>query len=571
LELNFFNMESKNAWDELAKHWETLKGVHLRELLSDTKRNDKLRIEADNILYDFSHQKINEETITLLENLIKEKDVRKKVEKMFFGEKINITENRAVLHVALRAPADQNIIVDGKDVMPEIHEVLKNIEKFVAKVRGGEHTGHSGKALKNYVVVGIGGSYLSIDFVYEALKNLPIYQSAIKGRTLRFVANVDPMDFTRAVDGLDAEETLIIVNSKTFTTAETMLNARTLRKWLLDHYASKGADIANEETRNKITRAHIAASSTNLTETSKFGIASENVFGFWDWVGGRYSVWSAIGVLPLSLYFGSDVTKDFLRGGYEMDGHFFERSDFTKNIPMMMGALHWYQIAIAGDQSRAIIPYSEPLNKFVAHIQQLEMESNGKRVDRDGKPLKYEATVPHYGVPGTNSQHSFFQLLHQGRAAGIEFIGYCKAPNPIFLEGDPVSNQDELMSNFFAQPDALAFGRTLEEIKQAGTPENLQSHMFFPGDRASTCLLFEELNAFTLGQLLSMYEHRTVVSGFLWDVNSFDQYGVELGKVLGKNVRTFFQKNKPGEKPNFEGTNFNSATTKTLEWYLGRR
>ena len=289
---------------------------------------------------------------------------------------------------------------------------------FSCKLRNllaGEHKGYSGRTLKNYIVVGIGGSYLSIDFVYEALKNHPMYQSAIKGRTLRFVANVDPMDFTRAVDGLDPEETLIIVNSKTFTTAETMLNARTLRKWLLDHYKTTGADIANEEIKTNITKAHIAASSTNLTETSKFGIASENVFGFWDWVGGRFSVWSAIGVLPLALYFGFDVARDFLKGGNDIDTHFLTTTDPMKNIPMMLGALHFYQVTIGGDQSRVVIPYSEPLNKFVSHIQQLEMESNGKRVDRQGNPLKYEATVAHYGVPGTNSQHSFFQLLHQGK------------------------------------------------------------------------------------------------------------------------------------------------------------
>jgi len=564
-------MESKNSWEELSKKWETIKKTHLSELLNDTKRNDKLRIEYGKILYDFSHQKVTEETLTLLESLLKEAGVHKKVEQMFAGEKINITEERAVLHVALRAPADEKITVDGKNIIAEVHEVLNNIEKFVTRVRSGEHKGYSEKALKNYIVVGIGGSYLSIDFVYEALKNHPIYQSGIKGRNLRFVSNVDPMDFTKAVDGLNAEETLIIVNSKTFTTAETMLNARTLRKWLLDHYKSTGADISNEEIKTNITKSHIAAASTNTSETSKFGIATENVFGFWDWVGGRFSVWSAIGVLPLALFFGYDVAKEFLRGGHDIDVHFRQTKELTKNIPLMLGVLHFYQITIGGDETRVIVPYSEPLNKFVSHIQQLEMESNGKRVDREGKPLKYQATVAHYGVPGTNSQHSFFQLLHQGRATGVEFIGYCKAPNPIFLEGDPVSNHDELMSNFFAQQDALAYGRPLEEIKQAGVPERLFNHMYMTGDRASSMLLFDELNAFSLGQLLSIYEHRTTVSGFLWDINSYDQYGVELGKVLGKNVRNFFQKNQSGDKVNYEGTKFNTATAKSLEWYLTRR
>lgn len=551
-------------------HEKNIKPTHLRELLKDEKRNSALKIELDNIYYDFSHEKLTLETIDQLESLVNETRLFERIEAMFRGDKINVTENRAVLHTALRAREDEVFNVDGKNVIPDVHEVLKRVAEFSQNVRGGKITGYTNKPLTSVLVIGIGGSFLGIEFIYEAIRYHSACAKSAEGRTLRFLANVDPNDFARATNGLDPEQTLIVVNSKTFTTAETMLNARTAKDWILRHYRSKGELTEKEEA--EITNRHLCAVSTALKETRTFGVSDDKVFGFWDWVGGRYSVCSAIGVLPLSLHFGYDIIRQFLDGANNIDKHFRTTKDIRKNIPLMLGLIGFYNVTIQNLNARAILPYSQAMTKLAPHIQQLVMESNGKRVSIRGETLPYEATVVHFGEPGTNGQHSFYQLLHQGRVIPAEFIGFCKSQTPVNISGEPVSNHDELMSNFFSQPDALALGKNFDELKAEKVPEELQNHKFFPGDRPSSQFLFDELDAFTVGQILAIYEHRTVVEGFLWDVNSFDQWGVELGKALAKQVRNFLNKNRqPTQSPTFEGYSFNSATNGQLKRYSAKK
>lgn len=383
--------------------------------------------------------------------------------------------------------------------------------------------------MTSVVAIGIGGSFLGPEFVYESLRTDAEAGSQAKGRTLRFLANVDPVDVARALSGLEAESTLCIVVSKTFTTAETMLNARTVKDWLCKHVsATNSADIV---------RQHMVAVSTAIPRAVSFGIAEENIFGFWDWVGGRYSVTSAVGALPLSLQYGFPIVQDFLKGAHDMDKHFFE-APLRANLPVLMGLLGVWNSSFLGHSCRAILPYAQGLVRFAAHVQQLDMESNGKHVSSDGTTLPYECGEIIFGEPGTNGQHSFYQLLHQGRVVPAEFIGFCKSPSPIHLEGEIVSNHDELMSNFFAQPDALAYGKTIDELAAEGIPTHLQPHKEFSGNRPSLSLLFPKYDAFTCGQLLALYENRVAVQGFIWGINSFDQWGVELGKVLASKVRT---------------------------------
>lgn len=389
--------------------------------------------------------------------------------------------------------------------------------------------------------------------------------AAAKGRTLKFLANVDPVDVSRALMNCDPETTLVVVVSKTFTTAETMLNANTLRKWLIDHIPGDP---------DAVVAAHMAAVSSAIPRVVKFGISEHNIFGFWDWVGGRYSVCSAVGVLPLALQYGMPVVRQFLAGAHSMDTHFFE-SPPRKNLPMLLGLLGVWNSTFLGYSSRAILPYSQALTRFPAHIQQVDMESNGKRVSIDGSVLDFEAGEINFGEPGTNGQHSFYQLIHQGRTIPAEFIGFCKSPNPMHMEGEVVSNHDELMSNFFAQPDALAVGKTIAELEAEGCPRSLQPHKVFPGNKPSLSILFSELNAFTCGQLLSLYEHRTAVQGFVWGINSFDQWGVELGKVLASKVRTSIaQARGAGDAPPDEAAvneaikGFNKSTASMLKTYL---
>jgi len=398
---------------------------------------------------------------------------------------------------------------------------------------------------------------LGPEFVYEALRTDPEALVAADGRTLRFLANVDPVDIARALAGLDPETTLVIVVSKTFTTAETMLNARTLKRWLLDNISGFG--------EKEIIRQHMVAVSTAIPKVVDFGISAENVFGFWDWVGGRYSVCSAVGILPLSLQYGTSVVKNFLAGAHNMDTHFLD-APLRVNFPVLLGLLGVWNASFMGHAARAILPYAQALVRFPAHIQQVDMESNGKRVNKDGTVLPYECGEIIFGEPGTNGQHSFYQLIHQGRVIPCEFIGFCKSPQPVHLAGEIVANHDELMSNFFAQPDALAYGKTKEELVTENVPSVLLNHKEFPGNRPSLSLLFPELNAYSCGQLLSLYEHRVAVQGFVWDVNSFDQWGVELGKVLANKIRN--QLSAANRTGSIETDGLNPSTAFLLKTYI---
>lgn len=547
------------AWKRLQEHAQTIQSsTHLRQLLEDESRNAVLRTEQNGIALDFSRQNATTETLDLLFNLAEEAKLKQKIAAIANGDHVNVTEDRAVMHMALRAPASQEIFVDGKNVVPEVHEVLNAIKAFSDRVRSGEHRGATGKLLTNVISIGIGGSYLGPEFVFEALRYEPVAKAAANGRTLRFLANVDPLDVARATAGLDPEETLVIVVSKTFTTAETMLNARTLRKWLVDGLTAKGVSSADAISK------HMVAASSAVPLVQEFGIDKANIFGFWDWVGGRYSVTSAVGIVPLALHFGFAISEEFLAGAHDLDQHLLE-APLRSNLPVIMGLLGVWNSSFLGHSSRALLPYSQALLRFSAHIQQVDMESNGKRVSMEGVDLPFQAGEINFGEPGTNGQHSFYQLIHQGRVVPCDFIGFCESQNPIHLAGEPVSNHDELMSNFFAQPDALARGKSLEDLTAEGVPEHLRNHKLFPGNRPSVSLLFPKLNAFTCGQLLALYEHRTVVQGAIWGLNSFDQWGVELGKVLAKQVRSQLQATRTSNAP-IQG--FNSATSHMMAKYL---
>mmetsp|Transcript_27977 Transcript_27977/g.47027 ORF Transcript_27977/g.47027 Transcript_27977/m.47027 type:complete len:565 (-) Transcript_27977:417-2111(-) len=553
-------------WKRLQEHSQNIKETHLRTLMQDSARCAALTAEHDGILLDFSRENVVPETMDMLYDLAGAAGLEDKRAKMASGAHINATEDRAVMHVALRAPKGKQFVVDGKDAVPDVHNVLDKIGAFTDKVRNGEWLGATGKPLHTVVAIGIGGSFLGPEFVFEALRTDPVASARAAGRTLRFLANVDPVDVGRALAGLEAESTLVIVVSKTFTTAETMLNARTMKKWLLD--SVKGGP---EVTPESVIRQHMIAVSTAIPKATAFGISADNVFGFWDWVGGRFSVSSAVGVVPLSLQYGFPVVQQFLAGAHNMDTHFFE-APLRSNLPVLLGLLGVWNSSFLGHNARAILPYAQALVRFAAHIQQVDMESNGKRVAMDGTLLPYECGEIIFGEPGTNGQHSFYQLVHQGRTIPAEFIGFCKSPNPVSLEGEKVSNHDELMSNFFAQPDALAYGKTQEELVAEGVPAHLHAHKEFPGNRPSLSMLFPELNAYTCGQLLALYEHRVAVQGFMWGINSFDQWGVELGKVLAGKVRTQLSASRAAAGGGGAGgvSGFNASTTSMLEKYLNQ-
>jgi glucose-6-phosphate isomerase len=542
------------AWKALTEHAQQIQDTHLRDLLQDEARCAAMRWEVDGVLLDASRQNATKQTLDLLVDLARDAGLGRKIKAMANGEKINSTEHRSVLHMALRAPRRKSIVVDGKDVVQEVHAVLERIKVFSKAVRGSGWKGATGKKLTNVVSIGIGGSYLGPEFVYEAMRTDPGCAKAAKRRTLRFLANVDPIDVTRALEGLDPERTLVIVVSKTFTTAETMLNARTARKWIVD--ALGEAAVAK----------HMIAVSTNLDAVKQFGIDPANAFGFWDWVGGRYSVCSAVGVLPLAIHFGYKPVQEFLNGAHAMDRHFLA-APAERNLPALLGLFGVWQSSFLGRPSRALLPYCQALLKLAPHIQQVDMESNGKRVTADGQVLPFEAGEVDFGEPGTNGQHSFYQLIHQGRTIPCDFIGFRRSQQPIELPGEPVSNHDELMSNFFAQPDALAFGKTEAELVKEGVPAELIPHKVFSGNRPSNVMLLDQLTPYAVGQLLALYEHRTAVQGFIWGVNSFDQWGVELGKVLAKAVRGQLQKSRSA---NAAVTGFNPATAYLLKSYLGQ-
>ncbi len=547
------SIASSSAWKALAGHVPAIKATHLRDLLKDAKRSAAMIVEHDGVVLDYSRQNASGETMKLLFALAKEANLAGRLKAMAAGERINTTENRSVLHMALRTAPDEKLVVDGEDVIAQVHGVLARIKAFSDKVRSGKWKGATGKKLTDVVAIGIGGSYLGPEFVFEALRTDPASAKAAKGRRLRFLANVDPVDVSRALDGLDPATTLVVVISKTFTTAETMLNARTVRAWLVKKLGK--AAVAK----------HMVAVSTNLKDVAAFGIDPANAFGFWDWVGGRYSVCSAVGVVPLALQYGYPIVEQFLAGARSIDKHLLH-APAEKNLPVILGLLGVWNSTFLGRATRALLPYAQALLKLAPHIQQVDMESNGKRVGLDGAELAFESGEINFGEPGTNGQHSFYQLIHQGRVVPADFIGFKRSQQPVVLKGEVVSNQDELMANFFAQPDALAVGKTAAEVKAEGVADALVPHKVFTGNRPSNAILFEVLTPYTTGQILALYEHRTAVQGFIWGLNSFDQWGVELGKVLAKQVRGQLSASRGGAA---EVKGFNPSTTAMLKRYLG--
>lgn len=549
------SIASTSAWKRLRDHVAQIEKTHLRELLGDEQRSAQLTAEHDGIFLDYARQRVTAQTMDLLFDLAAQAGLSEKIAAMLTGGRINSTENRAVLHTALRAPAGAVVEFEGHNVVTDVHDVLGRIRGFTDNVREGRWVGATGKPLTNVVAIGIGGSYLGPEFAFEAFRTDPSAAAAAEGRNLRFLANVDPIDVTRALDGYDPETTLAIVISKTFTTAETMLNARTVRAWLTQSIDADAADVV---------RQHMVAVSTNADGVAAFGIAPENVFGFWDWVGGRYSVCSAVGALPLALQFGFDTVSAFLAGAHNLDQH-FATAPARENLPVLLGLLGVWNSSFLGYGTRALLPYCQALLKLAPHIQQVDMESNGKRVDLDGNPLDFDAGEIDFGEPGTNGQHSFYQLIHQGRVIPCDFVGFVESQQPRALPGEAVSNHDELMANFFAQPDALAYGKTAAQVRAEGVDEALVPHKVFPGNRPSTSLLLGKLTPYTTGQLLALYEHRTAVQGFIWGINSFDQWGVELGKVLAKQVRGQLSRSRK-EEAAVEG--FNASTTALLRRYL---
>lgn len=491
----------------------------------------------------------------LLLDLASKAQLKEKIKAMYKGEAINSTELRSVLHVATRARREQEIFVDGVNVVPEIWSVLDKIKSFTEKVRNGEWRGVTGKPLKNVVAVGIGGSFLGPLFVHTALRTEQSSASAAEGRILRFLANVDPIDVARALKDLHQEDTLVVIISKTFTTAETMLNARTLRSWLV------------EELGEDSVSKHMVAVSTNLKLIKEFGIDPENAFGFWDWVGGRYSVCSAVGMLPLCLQYGFGIMEEFLQGANDVDDHFLS-APFESNLPVMLGLMSVWNTSFLEYPTKAILPYCQALSKLAPHIQQVSMESNGKGVDVTGLPLPYDVAEIDFGEPGTNGQHSFYQLIHQGRVVPCEFIGIVRSQQSVYLKNEIVSNHDELMCNFFAQADALAYGKDASQLRSEGVPEELIPHKTFTGNRPSLSIMLPELNAFTVGQILALYEHRIAVQGFIWGINSFDQWGVELGKVLASRVRTTINNSRTKNQKVSTKDGFNASTMKMINRYL---
>src|SRR5271170_2919670 len=503
-----------SAWKALTAHYEEIRSQHLRELFaSDPDRGTRLTAEAEGIYLDYSKHRITDETIKLLLQLAEESGVKARLDAMFSGEKINITEKRAVLHVALRAPKGESIIVDGEDVVPAVHEVLDRMSAFSERIRSGEWKGHTGKTIKNVINIGIGGSDLGPVMAYEALRHY-----SRRDMTFRFVSNVDGTDFAEATHDLDAEETLFIISSKTFTTLETMTNAHTARDWVIGQLGD-----------TKAVAKHFVAVSTNAEEVTKFGIDTANMFGFWDWVGGRYSMDSAIG-LSTMLAVGPDNFKKLLAGFHSIDEH-FRTAPFEKNLPVLMGLLSLWYNDFFGAQTVAVLPYDQYLKRFPAYLQQLTMESNGKHVTLSGERVTYETGPIFWGEPGTNGQHSFYQLVHQGtKLIPCDFIGFAKTLNPLG------NHHDLLMANVFAQTEALAFGKTAEEVKAEGTPDWLVPHRVFEGNRPSNTILIKTLTPEVLGKLVALYEHSVFTQGAVWQIDSFDQWGVELGKVLAKNI-----------------------------------
>ena len=508
-------LPQRPAWKALAEHHQKIREVHLRDLFAaDPHRGERLTAEAAGIFLDYSKNRITDETLSLLIALAEQSGLRARIDAMFRGDKINVTENRAVLHVALRAPKDASIEVDGANVVPQVHAVLEKMSAFCERVRSGEWKGHTGKPIRNILNIGIGGSDLGPVMAYEALRHY-----SDRRLTFRFVSNVDGTDMAEAVADLDPAETLFIVSSKTFTTLETMTNAHSARTWSL---AGLGGD-------EKSVARHFVAVSTNAVEVAKFGIDTANMFGFWDWVGGRYSMDSAIG-LSTMLAVGPDQFRAMLGGFHDMDEH-FRTAPFTGNLPVLMGLLSIWNNDFFGADTVAVLPYEQYLKRFPAYLQQLTMESNGKYVRLDGSEVSYQTGPIYWGEPGTNGQHSFYQLIHQGtRLIPCDFIAFSQPLNALGR------HHDMLMANVFAQAEALAFGKTREQVKSEGTADWLVPHRVFQGNRPSNVILADRLTPATLGKLVALYEHAVYTQGVIWQINSFDQWGVELGKVLAQRI-----------------------------------
>jgi glucose-6-phosphate isomerase len=508
-------LTKRKAWKALQIHYEKVRGLHLRNFFADDpKRGERMTAEAAGLFLDYSKNRITDETVKLLIELAEESGLHSRIAAMFRGEKINTTEKRAVLHVALRAPRESSIVVDGENVVPQVHMVLDKMAQFSNRVRSGEWKGQTGKRIRNIINVGIGGSDLGPVMAYEALKHY-----ADHSMTFRFVSNVDGTDFAEAVQDLDQSETLFIISSKTFTTLETMTNAHTARDWSLKGLGGDEKSVAK----------HFVAVSTNAAEVAKFGIDTANMFGFWDWIGGRYSMDSAIG-LSTMLAIGPENFRAMLNGFHQMDEH-FRNAPFESNLPVLMGLLALWYNDFFGAQTVAVLPYEQYLKRFPAYLQQLTMESNGKHVTLDGAEVTYATGPVYWGEPGTNGQHSFYQLIHQGtRLIPCDFIAFSKSLNPLGR------HHDMLLANVFAQTEALAFGKTPEQVAAEGTPDWLVPHRVFEGNRPSNTILAEKLTPEILGKLVALYEHIVFTQGTIWQINSFDQWGVELGKVLAQRI-----------------------------------
>jgi glucose-6-phosphate isomerase len=525
---------ARSSWKALEAHYRAIGGVHMRKLFADDPaRGTRLALEAAGLYLDYSKNRVTDETLGLLVNLAEESDLRGRIDAMFSGEKINITENRVVLHVALRAPEGAVIMVDGKNVVPDVHAVLKKMAAFADRVRNGSWTGHTGKRIRAVVNVGIGGSDLGPVMAYEALRDY-----SQRDMTFRFVSNVDGTDFVEATHDLDPAATLFVISSKTFTTLETMTNAHSARDWLLAGLGGNAKAVAK----------HFVAVSTNAEKVSEFGIDTANMFEFWDWVGGRYSMDSAIG-LSTMLAIGPDNFKDMLGGFHEMDEH-FRTAPFARNMPALMGVLGIWYNDFFGAQTVAVLPYEQYLKRFPAYLQQLTMESNGKHVTLDGAQVDYATGPVYWGEPGTNGQHSFYQLIHQGtRLIPCDFIAFAKSLNKLGR------HHDILIANVFAQAEALAFGKTAEEVKAEGTPDWLVPHRVFAGNRPSNTILADELTPAALGRLVALYEHIVFTQGAIWHIDSFDQWGVELGKVLAQRIIPELESTTPPKLAHDSSTN----------------
>lgn len=528
-----------SAWKNLRVHHEKFQRKHLRELFADDpERGDRLSIEALGIYLDYSKNRVSDETLGLLFDLAKESGLRSRIDAMFRGERINVTEQRAVLHVALRAPRSQSLVVDGTDVVPEVHAVLDKMARFCDKVRAGEWKGHTGRPIRNVINIGIGGSDLGPVMAYEALRHY-----SRRDMVVRFVSNIDGTDIAEATRDLDPAETLFIVASKTFTTLETLTNARSARDWCLQTLGDPGA-----------VAKHFIAVSTNTEEVAKFGIDTANMFEFWDWVGGRYSYDSAIG-LSLMLAIGPQHFREMLSGMHAMDEH-FRTAPFERNLPILLGLLGVWYNNFFGAETVAILPYDQYLGRLSAYLQQLDMESNGKQVDLEGNQVTYQTGPVIWGTPGTNGQHAFFQLIHQGtKLIPCDFIGCCQTLNPVGR------HHDLLMANFFAQTEALALGKTAEEVRADGVPEFQVPHRTFAGNHPTNTILLERLTPESFGKLVAMYEHKVFVQGTLWHINSFDQWGVELGKVLANRIIPELSGDHQGP------LNHDSSTNKLMQRY----